>query len=63
MRRDRYTMNIDRKRNCYSYGGFGHLARNCRNWGLVSQKRRIGYKDNLYNTKNLKEEENLVVLN
>ena len=32
-----YTMNMDRRenRNCYACGGFGHLARNCRN-------RRIG---------------------
>ena len=21
-----YVMNVDRERNCYSYGGFGHLV-------------------------------------
>jgi len=31
MRRDLYTIDVDRRRNCYSCGGFGHLARNCRN--------------------------------
>jgi len=28
-------INVDREKNCYSYEEFGHLARNCRNWGLV----------------------------
>jgi len=31
MRRDLYVMNVDRGRNCYNCGGFGHLVRNCRN--------------------------------
>ena len=26
-----YTIDINWGRNCYSYGGFRHLARNCRN--------------------------------
>jgi len=26
MRRDPYAMEVDRGRNCYSCGGFGHLA-------------------------------------
>jgi len=30
MRRDPYAMDVDRERNCYSCGGFGHLAQNCR---------------------------------
>ena len=25
-----YAIEVDRRRNCYSYGGFGHLAWNCR---------------------------------
>ena len=25
-KRDSYTMDVNRRRNCYSYGGFGHLA-------------------------------------
>ena len=31
MRRNPYVMDIDKGRNCYSYRGFGHLARNYRN--------------------------------
>ena len=31
LRRDPYTMEIDRGRNCYACGGFGHMARHCRN--------------------------------
>jgi len=30
-RRDLYVMDVDRRRNCYSCGEFGYLARNCRN--------------------------------
>ena len=45
--------NIDRERNCYSCGGIGHLAQNCRRWGIVGQERRIEYKDNLNGKKNL----------
>ena len=30
---DPYTMEVDRGRNCYAYGGFGHMACHCRNWG------------------------------
>ena len=30
-RRDPYVIDVDRRRNCYSYGEFGYLARNCRN--------------------------------
>ena len=31
IRRDPYVMDVDKRRNCYSYGEFGYLARNCRN--------------------------------
>jgi len=30
-RRDSYAMDIDRGRSCYACGGFGHIARHCRN--------------------------------
>ena len=30
-RRDPFAMDIDRGRNCYACGGFGHMARHCRN--------------------------------
>ena len=29
-RRDLYAMEVDRGRNCYACGGFGHMARHCR---------------------------------
>jgi len=35
MRRDLYAMDVDREKNCYSYGGFSHISRNCRNWDFV----------------------------
>jgi len=32
-RRDPYAMEVDRGRNCYACGGFGHMAHHCRNQG------------------------------
>ena len=32
-RRDPFAMDIDRGRNCYTCGGFGHMVRHCRNRG------------------------------
>jgi len=37
-------------------------VRNCKNQDIVGQGRRIGYKNNLNIMNNLKEKENLVVL-
>jgi len=39
--RNPYAMDVDKRenRNCYTYGGFGHLARNCRN--RMGMNRRI----------------------
>jgi len=64
-------MEVDRGRNCYACGGFGHMACNCRNWGQrerVADNRRVEYGGgrieeiiNLLN--NLKEGENLELLN
>jgi len=62
MGKDPYVIEIDRKRNCYSCKRFGHLTRNCRNQGIVGQERDIRYENNLNIINNLKEEENLVVL-
>jgi len=70
-RRDPFAMEIDRGRNCYACGGFGHMAHNCRNRGQrgrVAENRRVEYGGgqieeipNFVN--NLKEEENLELLN
>ena len=62
MRRDLYAMDVDRKRNCYSYEGFGYLTRNYKNQDIVGSERRIEYGDNLNIRNNLKEEESLVIL-
>ena len=45
-RRDPFAMEVDRSCNCYACGGFGHIARNCRNWGQrgrVAEGRRLEY--------------------
>ena len=45
-RRDPFAMDIDRGRNCYACGGFGHMARHCRNRerrGRVAEERRLEY--------------------
>jgi len=70
-RRDPFAMKIDQGRNCYACRRFGHMARHCRNWGQrrrVGENRRVEYGGgrieeipNFVN--NLKEEENLELLN
>jgi len=70
-RRDPFTMEADRGRNCYACGGFGHMACNCRNWGQrgrVAENRRVEYGggriEEITNFQNnLKEKENLELLN
>ena len=45
-RRDPFAMDIDRERNCYACGGFGHMAHLCRNQGIrgrVGENRRVEY--------------------
>ena len=68
---DPYAIEIDKRRNCYACGGFGHMACHCRNWGQrrrVAKGRRLEYgggdiEGNLQYLNNLKEEENLESLN
>ena len=70
-RRDPFAMEVDRGWNCYACGGFGHMARNCRNWGQrgrVVDNRRVEYSggriEEITNfADNLKEGENLELLN
>jgi len=66
-RRDLYTMEIDRERNCYACGDFEHIARHCRNRGQrgrVAENKRLEYggrriKGIYEQLDNLKEVENL----
>jgi len=70
-RQDPFVMDIDRGRNCYACGGFGHMAQHCRNQGQrgrIADNRRVEYEEgrieeisNFEN--NLKEGENLELLN
>ena len=62
MRRDPYLMEVNRGRNCDSCEEFGYLAWNFRNQRRIGQERKIEYEDNGNNSNNLKEKENLVVL-
>ena len=69
-RRDLYAMEVDRGRNCYVCGGFGHMARHCRNKGQRSrivEGRRLEYRErregNYEQSDNLKEMKNLESLN
>ena len=43
--RDPYAMEVDRGRNCYACGEFGHMARHCRNRGRgrPMEGRRVEY--------------------
>ena len=60
-RHDLYAIEVDRGRNCYSCREFEHIVRHYKNQEFVVQERRMEYEDNC-NMDNLKEEENLVVL-
>ena len=65
-RRDPYAMEVDRGRNCYACGGFGHMARNCKNRGRVMRRVEIGggrFESNIEQIRHLKEVENLEALN
>jgi len=70
-RRDPFAMEVDRGRNCFACGGFGHMARHCRNrgrGGRVAENRRVEYgggrTEEIMNfSNNLKEKENLELLN
>ena len=67
LRRDLFAMEVDRGRNCFACGGFGHMARHCRNQGQrgrVAENRRVEYgggriKEISNYMNNLKEIENL----
>ena len=67
---DPYAMEVDQGRNCYTCGGFGHMACHCRNRdqrGRVAEKRRLEYgrggiKGNFEHSDNLKGVENLEFL-
>ena len=63
-------MEVDRRRNCYVCGGFGHMAYHCRNQGRgrVIEERRVEYGEgrfegNIKQIGHLKEVENLKTLN
>jgi len=69
-RQDPFAMEVDRGRNCYACGGFGHMARYCRNRGRGRpiDVRRMEYgggriEEIFDNQNNLKGEENLELLN
>ena len=68
-RRDLFAMDIDRGRNCYTCGGFGHMAHHCRNRGRgrPMDGRRVEYgggriKEIFDQRNNLKGAENLELL-
>ena len=69
-RRDPFAMEVDRGRNCYACGGFGHMARHCRNRGRrrTMDGRRVEYGggriEEIFDQRNnLKGAENLELLN
>ena len=69
LRRDSYMMEMDSGRNCYTCGGFEHMAHHYRNRGRgrVVEGRRVEYgrgriKGNIEQIRYLKEMENLEFL-
>ena len=63
---DPFAMEVDRWRNCYACGGFGHMACHCRNRGRGMQGRRVEiggrFEGNIEQIGHLKEVENLEAL-
>jgi len=57
--RDPYAMEVDRGRNFYACGGFGHMARHCRNRRRIAEGRRVEFEGNYEHSNTLKGEENL----
>ena len=59
---DLYTIEVDRgNRNCYNYGYFGHLARNCKNSGIggkIGESRRLEYRNGSNRQRRMIEWEN-----
>ena len=63
-RQDPFAMEIDRGRNCFACGGFGHMAHHCRNRGRIMRRVDIGgkFEGNIEQIGHLKEVENLETL-
>ena len=68
-RRDPYAIEVDKGMNCYTCGGFGHMACHCRKWGRgrAMEGRRVEYgggrfEGNIKQIGHLKEVENLEAL-
>jgi len=62
---DPFAMEVDRGRNYFACGGFGHMACHCRNRGRVMRRVEIGggrFKGNIEQIGHLKEVENLEAL-
>ena len=49
LRHNPYAIDTCCRRNCYSCRKFEHLARNCINWGIMGQERKLDYGDNVNN--------------
>jgi len=69
-RRDPYTMEVDRGRNCYACRGFGYMVHHYKNWGrgraMEGKRVECGggrFKGNIEQIRHLKEVENLEALN
>ena len=67
---DPFAMEVDRGRNCYACGGFGHMAHHCKNRerGRPIHGRRVEFgggriEEIFDNLNNLKGGENLELLN
>ena len=56
-------MKVDRGRNYYACGKFGHLAHHYRNRRRIAEGKRLGYEGLYKYENNLKGEENLDTLN
>ena len=63
-RQDPFAMEVDRGRNCFACGDFGHMAHHYRNRGRMMRRVDIGgrFEGNIELIGHLKEVENLEAL-
>ena len=61
VQRNFYAMNVDRRRNCYTCGGFGYIAQHYRNrevGNIIGEERRLEYGGSKNNGQKRVEERN-----
>ena len=67
-RHNLYVIDVDKDKNCYNCGSFGHIMRNCKSQNIVKRGRKLEYRENennrqkmIENKQNSNREESLII--